>query len=75
MQTETVTEINAANVYEFPKDAVVNQTTWPSVWFSKTKVNFQKEKENHQQDVSLKFALANFLNEIDEVNFTDFENP
>ena len=71
---ESITEINHANIYQFGKDDVVNRTSWPSVWFSKIKQKFFKELEENHADISLKLALCNFLNEIDEVNIITTKN-
>ena len=55
-------------IFNFPSDRAVNQSDWPSAWFSKIKRKHEQETEKHVANHSFRLALVNCLNDIDEVS-------
>lgn len=55
-------------IFNYPPDRVINQSDWPSVWFSKIKRKHEQETEKHVTNHAFRLALVNCLNDIDEVN-------
>ena len=60
--------IHNSEIHHFGRDKMLNDSTWPSVWFTKIKRSYLEKVEAKKSDAGLRLALMNCLNEIEEVS-------